>query len=270
MLLLHSRSDNNWFSLRCAHGERGAEPVPLPSAPLRENQGHETDRFAAAQPRVKQNKRGGEMLPAPSVEEMRRTLEHKPAGIIGILFAPPYTKVASEKIAPRLGYLDERAGKYIHFFCAGYGGYGFAQDQEPIKEMRYNNGVVIPWGFSQRKFAEFINEFQEITSWRYSGEADLIVAPPDMKFKDCIVYDIESMIRDGAIDTPSRIFEAVITYARSSNGQNSIADLSDKHGVGVFSEAAANSILALVPKPFQGLWKKGLHYRTRNLSLQKL
>jgi len=29
----------------------GAEPVPLPSATLRENQGHETDRFAAAQPR---------------------------------------------------------------------------------------------------------------------------------------------------------------------------------------------------------------------------
>jgi hypothetical protein len=31
-----------------------AEPVPLPSAPLRENQGHETARFAAAQPRVGQ------------------------------------------------------------------------------------------------------------------------------------------------------------------------------------------------------------------------
>jgi hypothetical protein len=41
------------FSLRFAQGERGAEPVPLPSAPLRENRGHETDRFAAAQPRVR-------------------------------------------------------------------------------------------------------------------------------------------------------------------------------------------------------------------------
>src|SRR4030042_1076832 len=29
----------------------GAEPVPLPSTALRENQGHEIDRFAAAQPR---------------------------------------------------------------------------------------------------------------------------------------------------------------------------------------------------------------------------
>ena len=43
---------NNLFSLRFAQGERGAEPVPHSSATLRENQGHETDRFAAAQPRV--------------------------------------------------------------------------------------------------------------------------------------------------------------------------------------------------------------------------
>jgi hypothetical protein len=45
--------ENLLFSLRFAQGERGAEPVPLPSAPLRENQGHEPDRFAAAQPRVR-------------------------------------------------------------------------------------------------------------------------------------------------------------------------------------------------------------------------
>ena len=206
------------------------------------------------------------MLPAPSFEELRRTLEEKPAAIIGILFAPPYTNVASEKIAPRLGYMDERAGRYIHFFFAGYGGYRFAEDQKPMMEMRYENGVVIPWGFSQRKFAAFINEFQEITSWRYSGEADLIVAPPDLEFRDCIVYDIESMLRDGAVDTPFRLFEAVFTFARSKDGRGCVAQLSDKQGIDIFAEAAANAILSLVPKAFQVLWKKGLHYRTRNLS----
>ncbi len=46
-IVLHSAS---------LRGERGAEPMPLPVAPLRENQGHETDRFAAAQPRVMPNK----------------------------------------------------------------------------------------------------------------------------------------------------------------------------------------------------------------------
>jgi len=36
---------------RFARENPGAEPVPLFSATLRENQGHETDRSAAAQPR---------------------------------------------------------------------------------------------------------------------------------------------------------------------------------------------------------------------------
>ena len=61
------------------------------------------------------------MLAAPSLEELRATLNQKKTAVIGILFAPPYTRVAGEKIAPRLGYLDERSGEHIHFFCAGYG-----------------------------------------------------------------------------------------------------------------------------------------------------
>ena len=39
------------FSLALRGRTAGPEPVPLFSATLRENQGHETDRSAAAQPR---------------------------------------------------------------------------------------------------------------------------------------------------------------------------------------------------------------------------
>lgn len=56
------------------------------------------------------------MLPAPSLEEMRRTLQSKQTPVVGILFAPPYTKIASERIVPRLGYLDSRTGQFLHFF----------------------------------------------------------------------------------------------------------------------------------------------------------
>ncbi len=51
-------------------GERGAEPVPLPVAPLRENQGHETDRFAAAQPRVRPTKGRQSMIPSSLLTKM--------------------------------------------------------------------------------------------------------------------------------------------------------------------------------------------------------
>lgn len=206
------------------------------------------------------------MYPAPSLEEMKRILQQHRTDIIGVLFAPPYTRVGRENIAPRLGYLDGRTGQHIHFFCAGYGGYGFADDIVPVGDMRYDNGVVIPWGFSQRKFVGFLSEIEGSTRWQYSGESDLILAQPDLTFDDCIVFDIEAMLKDGAIDQPSRLFEAIIKYARDKKEAASVAGLSDNKGVGLLGEAAAEGILALVPKPLRDLWKRGLHYRTRDLS----
>lgn len=206
------------------------------------------------------------MLPAPSLSELRVVLKEKRTSVIGILFAPPYTKVAGERIVPRLGYLNARTAEYIHFFCAGYGGYGFAEDAIPIDKVRYSNGSVIPWGFSQHKFAEFVNDMETTTSWKYSGEADLILVGSHLEFSDAIVYDIEAMLKDGAIDNPARLFEAIIAYARSSGMDASTYGLSDKEGLRRFGEAASGAIIDMLPKPFQKLWNRGVHYRVQNLA----
>ena len=67
--------------------------------------------------------KGALMLPAPSLTDVRQVLDFKKTPIVALLFAPPYTPVASERVVPRLGYLDARTGQSVHFFCAGYGGY---------------------------------------------------------------------------------------------------------------------------------------------------
>lgn len=209
------------------------------------------------------------MLPAPSLEEMRHALAEHRTEIIGVLFAPPYTNVGKENLVPRLGYLDGRSDQYIHFFCAGYGGYDFAEDIDPIGDIRYDNGVVIPWGFSQSKFLSFVNEIEGCTSWQYSGESDLILTGPDLAFDDCILFDIQAMVKDGAIDTPSRLFEAIIRYARDKKAVCSASGFSDCKGAGLLGEAAIEGILVVLPKPIRNLWKRGLHYRTRNLTTNR-
>jgi hypothetical protein len=103
------------------------------------------------------------MLPAPSLWELPRTLQEKPAALIGILFAPPYTKVGSETIVPRIGYLDARSARYIHFFC-GFFGYGNPKDDERIGTMVYPDTTKIPWSFDQRQFAAFVDELESATS----------------------------------------------------------------------------------------------------------
>ena len=64
-------------------------------------------------------------------------------------------------------------------------------------------------GFNQRLFAAFVDDMEASTSWKYSGETDLILVGPDLDFSDAILYDIEAMLKDGAIDNPARLFEAV-------------------------------------------------------------
>lgn len=206
------------------------------------------------------------MYPAPSLKVMRRTLAEHRTEIIGLLFAPPYTEVGGEVLAPRLGYLDGRSGEHIHFFCAGYGGYNFAADLEPITSMSYENGVVIPWGFSQRMFVKFVDELESETVWQYSGEADLLLTSADLTFQDCILFDIEAMLKDKVVDSPSRLFESIIRYARQRNDEASAIDLSDRTGVRLLGDAAMEGILNLIPKPLSSLWKNGVHYRIRNLS----
>ena len=71
--------------------------------------------------------------------------------------------------------------------------------------MTYEAGTVIPWGFSQRKFADFVDEFERLTKWKYSGETDLILIEPNLDFADTVVYDVEAMQRDGAISNAASL-----------------------------------------------------------------
>jgi len=205
------------------------------------------------------------MLPAPTFAEVERTLLARRTPIIGLLFAPPFTETGSEMLVPRLGYLDERSGRHIHFFCAGYGGYHFAEDQQPVTEMRYENGVVIPWGFSPRKYAQFVDELEQRTRWKMRGEAELIVVGGNLDFRDTVVFDIEAMVADGAVRTAGRLLEAVISFARTLGDNATPYRISDRKGVALLGDTAASAILELVPQSARELWTRGRHYVTRNL-----
>ncbi len=67
---------------------------------------------------------------------------------------------------PRLGYVDDRTGENVHFYCAGYGGYwhqSFVPDMKDLGEHTYRNGTMIPWAFSQQLFARFVDELENKT-----------------------------------------------------------------------------------------------------------
>lgn len=60
----------------------------------------------------------------------------------------------------------------IRSYC-GYGEFGVA---------KYQDGTEIPWAFSQRLFAEFVDELESETSCKYSSGSEIIELNPTIGF----------------------------------------------------------------------------------------
>lgn len=206
------------------------------------------------------------MLEAPSlkhINEHRR--EHRNA-ICCILFAPKFAKLGYEEIVKRFGYLDRRAGENLHIYCTGYGAYWndhYAPDREDvgIAKYDYEYQTEFKWQFSQKLFADFVDELERETSWRYSGGTELILLNSDADFSNCIIFKLDEMIKDKIIDSPAEIFEALIQHSRLDNSSLGRFSL---NGVGrQTADEVIESVISLLPKPFETLrniWKKGKHY----------
>lgn len=208
------------------------------------------------------------MLEAPTFQHILAHRTRKDDAVCCILLAPKFTKIGQEEIIPRINYLDHRSAEHVHFYCAGYGAYGDRQripDMEKIGSVRYPNGVVIPWWFSQREFGCFVNDLECATKWKYSGDAELIMLGPDVNFSQCLIFYFHKMICDGAIESVSELFEAIIQYSRCVKGNASAYDFSDIEGLKKFSNEALQAILSILPKPARAIWEKGRHYAIRNI-----
>jgi hypothetical protein len=208
------------------------------------------------------------MLAAPSLRDILSHRQDHPGALCCILFAPPFSKVAREGIIPRIGYLNNRSATDIHFYCAGYGGYWHIDDfpdMEAIGDVRYDGGTVIPWSFSQKCFSAFVDELEIKTAWKYSGETEMIVFDSAVAFTDCLVLDIERMVKDDAIDRASEIFESLIQYARTSSSQPTAYGFSDGKAPSIFGKAILNA-LCEGPKSVGKTWKAGRHFATRSIA----
>lgn len=204
------------------------------------------------------------MIEGPSLKAIEEHRQAHSNAICCILFAPMFSKIGYDDIIKRFGYLDSRTGEKIHIYCVGYGAYWndiYAPDKKDVGVAKYSNGTEFLWEFSQIHFASFVDELEQITTWRYSGGTELILLNSEVDFSNCIIFKIEEMIKDKIIDYPNEIFEALIQHSRSE--ANSLSRFSLK-GVGKqTADEIVDSVVSCLPKPFETLhniWKKGKHY----------
>lgn len=208
---------------------------------------------------------------APTLGSVTKNHSANPGALCCLLFAPPFSKTAREGIVPRIAYLHHRSYDKLDFHCAGYGGYLHQSnypDLEKIAEITHEDGAKIPWSFSDIAFTNFVNDFERISNWKYSGESEIVLLENIKSLDDCLVLDIDKMIDDKVISRASELFESLIQYAITNSGESNSTGYSDSKVAQIFTRSVIDFI-SNGPGAIGRTLTIGRHFATKNLSRKK-
>jgi hypothetical protein len=172
--------------------------------------------------------------------------------LVGLLFMHPNSELAKKDIIPRLGSYNQRSAEFTDFFFAGYGAWwpkGKHPDEVDIASVDGR-----PWKFSDSAFEAFRRQLTQRTSWKYSGETDLILATArfiegsdkaEIDFSQCITCCLEQLLRGKAIDSVPSLFERIFEYAES-NPDGTAYSFSDLHLIRTSKISLLDCVLSLI------------------------
>lgn len=204
------------------------------------------------------------MIEAPDFNAVKMHKDSCPDALCCIVFAPEFHKLGYEGIIDRCEYLNARSKESIHFYCAGYGAYwnnDYAPDMKSVLESE-----EIPWSFSQRFFADFVDDMEQETKWRYGGGAELIVLNPDLDFSDCIIFNLDKMINDGVVLHAGELIELLIRHARDCKD---LYLMSAKKCRQTIVHAAKEGLVNMLPSALKTSLKslsQGRHYILKDIA----
>jgi len=220
------------------------------------------------------------LIPAWSLEEIIGTLtqafNRRFSGdairLVGLLFAPPESSLGKSEITQSLNYFHHRSGDKIDFFCAGYRRYG--KDRQFVVEKEVTSDCN-PWYFNVVDFEALRKETQKKTSWKYSGEADIILLNARksesgqevvLDWSSAICCDLERMKKDKAIESTRRFFEDIFCFVDGYDGKDPVWDLSDQQGAIKAKSGLKRLILSILPKTLRELYSEAQHLVVRDIS----
>jgi len=200
-----------------------------------------------------------------------RIEESRNSKLIGILFSHPSAPLAKSEILGQLPHFHLRSGDAVDFFCIGYG------TDWPENHYADQKSVVriggVDWLFSEKAYSDVIDQLEQETTWKYSGETELILvsAIKDnldnvvLDYSSAIVCNLDTMAKDEAFSTVRSFFTEIFRYAKTNN-QVAPFNLSDNRGIALGKSALKKAILSLLPSNLKESYKKAEHYAIRNIA----
>lgn len=193
--------------------------------------------------------------------------------MVGILFAPARSPLAAQEILPRINDYHHMSGNNVDFFCCGYGAFWpDNSDIEVVAEVGEDTPWerrVVEWQYSSAIFVDIVKQFKKMTTWKYSGEVDLILANARydevqdkayIDFSSAIVLRLDEMRKDGLIQSVGTLFQEIFDYAEDKDSGDDTWGFSDSKGIKVLWQALESVVLDILPASACRLWTKGKHF----------
>ena len=172
--------------------------------------------------------------------------------MFGICFARPTSILGKSEILPQIPDWHHRSGNHIDFYFAGFS--PNAIDDTWIE-------TEIPgswqWYYSSEMFNKFRSEMQVVTTWKYSGGCDLILANAkydnkdndvELDFSTAVVCQLDKMKEIKAFQSVEQYFENIFQYAEESGSHSNTWDFSDQAGISAGHSAIKSIALSCLPK----------------------
>jgi hypothetical protein len=227
--------------------------------------------FTKKEPIVTMNLMTTFNMSSPTRYKTVRVEETRDSKLIGILFAHPHAPLAKSEIVNHLNQFHYRSGEAVDFFCVGYGAYWPENYKPDVQQIINIDGT--DWLFSDSAFSQVINEIEELTSWQYSGETELLllaavkneIGEIHLNFDSSIVCNLEAMHKDQAFTSVRAFFEGIFRFAKKSSCSDPAWALSDAAGLRIARSALKDAVLSLLPKNLKESYKKAEHYAVKSI-----
>ena len=218
----------------------------------------------AADGTLKRYRGGCSMLEAITYQAMLEDISRNNIleDTIGILITRPELEVGKD-ILSSLNYYHHASGKNVNFYLPGYGAYwhGTYPDGRVVTKI---NGV--DWSFSDSMFVQFVGELQAHSSWRYSGESELLMLEYKngvLRFEKVMRFYLENMLRDNLIHSTSSFFQQLLTACGQDKSPGGLSDRLAQAGA---IQVTKNALMDRLPNEIKGLLLRGKYLCVQDFS----
>ncbi len=182
---------------------------------------------------------------------------------IGIFLTRP-DLASGKSIINSLGYYHHLTSRNINFYLPGYGAYWNPVEYPDMEPVTNINGAN--WSYSNKAFVDFVNELEDASKWKYSGESELLIIPYQdgfLDFEKVLVFHLDAMLRDETIDSISGF---ITSLSRTVRKNNNVKSISGKGVAKSFASTIMEEIENNLPNILTKTVTKGKHYICKDLS----